>query len=173
MKKRILLTAVFVMILSLLAVFSVSAEEYTVVDNLGDPSWYTGNYELITDKTSKVVLSNGDGSYTAYPSYYILKYSITVQDGSVTEAYVNGFDYSFVNEKTGKNYDLGAIYKIELPNGLTTIKSGYFGHSPKEPNVTELVMSDSITSVADHALRNTTNMKKIVFSKNLSLRSFF
>ena len=52
MKKKILFTMLFVVVLSLLAVFSVSAEEYNVVDNLGDPSWYTGNYELITDKTS-------------------------------------------------------------------------------------------------------------------------
>lgn len=169
MKKKILFTMLFVVALSLLAVFSASAEEYDVVDNLGDPSWYTGNYELITDKTSKVILSNGDGTYTAYPAYYILKYSITVKDGVITEAYVNGFDYSHINDNTdGVDYALGAIYKIELPEGLTTIKGGTFGHSPKEPNVVELIMSDTITSVADHALRETKNMKKVVFSKNLT-----
>lgn len=168
MKKRILFTMLFVVVLSLLAVFSVSAEEYNVVDNLGDPSWYTGDYELITDKTSKVILSNGDGTYTAYPAYYILTYEIKVKDGVVTEAYVNGFDYSHINDNTeGVDYSLGAIYKIELPKGLTTIKDGIFGHNPKEPNVVELIMSDTITTVGDYALRETKNMKKVVFSKNL------
>ncbi len=169
MKKKILFTMLFVVALSLLAVFSASAEEYNVVDNLGDPSWYTGNYELITDKTSKVILSNGDGTYTAYPAYYILKYSITVKDGAVTEAYVNGFDYSHINDNTdGVDYALGAIYKIELPNGLTTVKNTYFGHNPKEPNVVEIVMPDSMTSISSHAFRETKNLKKVVFSKNLT-----
>ena len=168
MKKKILLALTLIAVFVCLFAFAASAEEYTLVDNLGTPSWYTGNYELITDKASQVVLSNGDGTYTAYPAYYILKYSISVSNGVVTEAYINGFDYSFVNEKTEKNYEAGAIYKIELPNGLTKVASGYFGHGPKEPNVVELVMSDSITTVDTHAFRETTNLKKVVFSKNLT-----
>ena len=173
MKKRILLMAIFVIALSLLAVFSASAEEYPLVDDLGTPSWYTGNYELMTDKTSKVVLSNGDGTYTAYPAYYILKYSITVSNGEVTKAYINNIDYSFVNEKDSKNYGLGAIYKIELPNGLTTVESGIFGLNIKEPNVVEVIMSDSITTIGAHAFRGTTKLKKVVLSKNLTAISSY
>lgn len=165
--KKLLILALATLLLCLCLAFSASAQEYEVVDNLGDPSWYTGDYALITDKESKVVLSNGDGTYTAYPAYYVLKYKISVSNGAVTEAYVNGFDYSFVNEKTGKGYSAGAIYKVELPNGLTTITSGIFGHKPKEPNVVEIIMSDSMTSIADHALRDISNLKRIVFSKNL------
>jgi len=171
--KKLLITMLIALTMCLLLAFSVSAEEYELVDNLGTPSWYTGNYELMKDTTSKVVLSNGDGTYTAYPAYYILKYSITVKDGAISEAYINGFDYSFVNEKTGRGYGSGAIYKIELPYGLTTIKDNYFGFYPKEANVVELVMSDSITSVAAHAFRNDKSstklhLKKVVFSKNLT-----
>ncbi|MBE6674815.1 MAG: leucine-rich repeat domain-containing protein [Ruminococcaceae bacterium] len=168
MKKRLLLTMILAAVLCMLFAFAVNAEEYELVNDLGDPSWYTGNYALMTDKTSKVVLSNGDGTYTAYPAYYVLKYSITVKDGAITEAYVNGFDYSFVNEKTGKGYSTGAIYKVELPNGLTTVKNTYFGHNPKEPNVVELIMSDSMTSISAHAFRETTNLKKVVVSKNVT-----
>lgn len=168
MKKRIFITLILCIIACFIFAFSVNASEYPLVDDLGDPTWYTGNYELITDKESQVVLSNGDGTYTAYPAYYVLKYSITVSNGAVKEAYVNGFDYSFVNEKTGKNYDLGAIYSIELPNGLTTIVSGMFGHKPKEPNVTEIIMPDSMTSVGSHALREIKNLKRIVLSPNLT-----
>lgn len=171
--KKFLLVVILVLTMCLFLALGASATEYTLVDDLGDPDWYTGNYQLMKDKASKVVLSNGDGTYTAYPAYYILKYSITVKDGAITEAYINGFDYSFVNGKTGKNYSSGAIYKIELPYGLTTIKSDYFGFYPKEANVVELVMSDSITSVATHAFRNDKSsnklhLKKIVFSKNLT-----
>ena len=171
--KKLLITMLLALTMCVLLAFAVSAEEYELVDDLGTPSWYTGNYELMTDKTSKVVLSNGNGTYTAYPAYYILKYSITVKDGAISEAYINGFDYSFINDNTDKNYASGAIYKIELPYGLTTIKDNYFGFYPKEANVVELVMSDSITSVAAHAFRNDKSstklhLKKIVFSKNLT-----
>ncbi|MBO5262043.1 MAG: leucine-rich repeat domain-containing protein [Clostridia bacterium] len=166
--KKLLLVSLLVLTMCIFFAFSVSAQDVPVVGNLGDPSWYTGNYALITDKTSKVVLSNGDGTYTAYPAYYVLKYSITVKDGAVTEAYVNGFDYSFINGALGTNYKAGDMYKVELPEGLTTVKNGYFGHNPKEPNVVELVMSDSITTVSAHAFRETNNLKKVVVSKNLT-----
>ena len=166
--KKILITMLLVLTMCLFLAFSVSAEEYELVDNLGDPGWYTGNYQLMTDKTARVVLSNGDGTYTAYPSYYVMKYSITVSDGVVTAAYVNGFDYSFINAKTGKSYAAGSMYKAELPEGLTKLTSGMFGHNPKEPNVVELVMSDSIVRIDDHALRQTTKLKKVVVSKNIT-----
>ena len=166
--KKFLLATLIATLMCICLAFTVSAQEYELVDNLGDPSWYTGNYTLITDKESQVVLSNGDGTYTAYPAYYVLKYSISVSNGAVTEAYINGFDYSFVKEKTGKHYEAGAIYKIELPNGLTTVKNTYFGHNPKEPNVVEIVMPDSMTSVSTHAFRETKNLKRVVFSKNIT-----
>ena len=148
-KKIVLLLSLVVMLMCFFAII-VSAEEYTLVDDLGTPSWYTGNYELMTDKTSKVVLSNGDGTYTAYPAYYVLKYSITVKDGAVTEAYINDLDYSFVNEyaseKMGITYSYGALYKIEIPNKVTRIVSDVFGdhNGHKETNLTEMVMSDTV-----------------------------
>ena len=111
--KKIFVTMLIALAMCAFLAFTVSAVEYNTVDNLGDPAWYTGNYQLMTDKTSKVVLDNGDGTYTAYPAYYVLKYSISVKNGVISEAYINGFDYSFVNEKTGKSYASGAIYKIE------------------------------------------------------------
>jgi len=165
--KKILITMLIALTMCLFLAFSVSAEEYELVDNLGTPGWYTGNYELIKDKDAQVVLSNGNGTYTRYPAYYVLKYSITVKDGAVTEAYVNGFDYSFINDSLGTSYKAGDMYKVELPEGLTTVKNGFFGHNPKEPNVVELIMSDTITSVSSHAFRETTNLKKVVVSKNL------
>ena len=121
MKKRILLTMLFVIAFSLLAVLSVSAEDYTLVDNLGDPDWYTGNYELMTDKESQVVLSNGDGTYTAYPSYYILKYSISVSGGVVTEAYINDKKCRKTNKCSMKN---NCIHR-NLFNKILHEKSNY------------------------------------------------
>ena len=66
--KKLIVTMLLALSLCVFLAFAVSAEEYNTVDNLGDPDWYTGDYQLITDKTSKVVLSNGNGTYTAYPA---------------------------------------------------------------------------------------------------------
>ena len=57
--KKFLLLATLLLTMCLFLAFSVSAEEYELVDDLGDPTWYTGNYQLITDKEAQVVLSNG------------------------------------------------------------------------------------------------------------------
>ncbi len=165
--KKIFITMLVAATLCIFLAFTVSAEEYDLVDNLGDPDWYTGDYQLMTDKEAKVVLSNGDGTYTAYPSYYILKYKLTVADGAITEAKLSGFDYSFVNSKTGKNYQSGAVYKIELPEGLTKYESGYIGYQPKEANAVEIVLSDSITEIGDHAFRGSKTLERIVLPKNL------
>ena len=117
--KKLLIIMLLALTMCIFLALAVSAVEYDTVDTLGDPDWYTGNYQLMTDKTSKVVLDNGDGTYTAYPAYYVLKYNISVKDGAISEAYINGFDYSFINEKTGKSYAAGSIYRAEMPNGLT------------------------------------------------------
>lgn len=166
--KKLIVTMLLALSLCVFLAFAVSAEEYNTVDNLGEPSWYTGNYQLITDKSSKVVLSNGDGTYTAYPAYYVLKYNIKATDGVITEAYVSGFDYSFVNEKTGKNYTTGAVYKVEIPNGMTKVTSSVFGHNTQEKNINEVIMSDSILTIESHAFRDTTNLKRVVVSKNIT-----
>ena len=84
MKKKILLIAMMVAILTCIFVLSVSAETITyegqeieLVNNLGDPSWYTGTTATkITDKESIVILKDTNGNLTAYPSYYIFKYLI-------------------------------------------------------------------------------------------------
>ena len=168
--KHFLITTLLALTMCLFLAFTVSAEEYTLVDNLGTPDWYIGNYELMTDKQSKVVLDNGDGTYTAYPAYYILKYNITVSDGKVTQAYISDIDYSFINGKVdGAAYAYNSLIKIEIPNGVTRIVQDIFGdhNGHKENNLKELVMADSVLTVDSHSFRKAINLEKVVFSKNL------
>lgn len=184
MKKKILLIAMMVAVLACLFAFSVGAEAVTyegkeieLVNNLGDPSWYTGDTALaIQDKESIVILKDADGNMTAYPSYYILRFRVEVKDGVVTNAYVlwadqKGVDYSFVNEKTGKNYANGSIYYIEFPYGMTgCINNSIFGKdadSKPEPNFVEVVIPDSVTVIEGQAFRRMNSCKKVTMSKNV------
>lgn len=152
-------------------------EEIELVNNLGDPSWYTGNTALaIQDKESIVILKDSEGNMTAFPSYYILKFGVDVKDGVVTQAYVlwadqNGVDYSFINDKLGTSYASGSIYYIEFPYGMTKCMSNsIFGRDndvKPEPNFVEVVIPDSVTVMDQQAFRRMNSCKKVTLSKNL------
>ena len=146
-------------------------EEIELVNNLGDPSWYTGNTALaIQDKESIVILKDSEGNMKAFPSYYILKFGVDVKDGVVTQAYVlwadqNGVDYSFINDKLGTSYAYGSIYYIEFPYGMTRCKNNrLFGREnggAKETGIVEIVLPDSVNTIEGQAFRMMDNCKKI------------
>ncbi len=185
MKKKFLLIAMMIAVLICLFAISVGAKTMTyegkeieIVDNLGDPSWYTGNTALaIQDKESVVILKDAEGNMTAYPSYYILKFGVDVKDGAITSVYIlwadqNGVDYSFVNEKTGKNYSSGSIYYVEFPYGMTKcMNNSIFGKdadAKPESNVVEIVIPDSVTVIDSQAFRRMNSCKKVTMSKNVT-----
>ena len=176
MKKKILLIAMMVAILTCIFVLSVSAEAITyegqeieLVNNLGDPSWYTGTTATkITDKESIVILKDTNGNLTAYPSYYVFRYLIEGSTVRVNWADQNGVDYSFINENDDKNYQEGSLYYVELPYGITLLtNANLWGDGKKEPNVVEFVFPDSVTLIQNNAFTQVSACKKITMSKNL------
>ena len=176
MKKKFLLIAMMVAILTCIFVLSVSAEAITyegqeieIVNNLGDPSWYTGDTaSKITDKESIVILKDTNGNLTAYPSYYVFRYLIEGSTVRVNWADQNGVDYSFINENDNKNYQAGSLYYVELPYGITLLtNANLWGDGKKEPNVVEFVFPDSVTLIQNNAFTQVSACKKITMSKNL------
>ena len=176
MKKKILLFAMMVAVLTCLLVFSVNAETITyegqeieLVNNLGDPSWYTGTTATkITDKESIVILKDTNGNLTAYPSYYVFRYLIEGSTVRVNWADQNGVDYSFINENNNKNYQAGSLYYVEFPYGITlSTNANLWGDGKKEPNVVEFVFPDSVTLIQNNAFTQVSACKKITMSKNL------
>ena len=178
MKKKILLFAATVLTLACLFVISVGAESITyegqeieLVNNLGDPSWYTGTTaEKIKDKDSIVILKDAEGNMTAYPSYYVFRYLIDGSGVRIAWANDKGVDYSFVNEKTGKNYASGSMYYVELPNGITICTAAnVWGKGKAEPNVVEFLIPDSVTNISYNAFSEMENCRKFTLSKNLKV----
>ena len=176
MKKKFLLIAMMVTILTCIFVLSVSAETITyegqeieLVNNLGDPSWYTGDTaSKIKDKESVVILKDADGVLTAYPSYYVFRYLIDSTTVRVNWADQNGVDYSFINENDNKNYQAGSLYYVELPYGITLLtNANLWGDGKKEPNIVEFVFPDSVTLIQSNAFTQVSACKKITMSKNL------
>ena len=176
MKKKFLLIAMMVSILTCIFVLSVSAETITyegqeieLVNDLGTPSWYTGTTATkITDKESIVILKDANGGLTAYPSYYVFRYMIEGSTVRVNWADQNGVDYSFINENDDKNYQAGSLYYVELPYGITLLtNANLWGDGKKEPNVVEFVFPDSVTLIQNNAFAQVSACKKITMSKNL------
>ena len=182
--KKVLITLMVALSLLFTLTLVASAEKVTyegkeieLVNNLGDPTWYTGDTALaIQDKESIVILKDSDGNMTAYPAYYVLKFRVTVTDGAVTYASVTwgdqgGVTYDWLNEKTGKEYTSGSIYYIEFPYGITAcFNNSIFGKdadSKPEPNVVEIVIPDSVTTIDSQAFRRMNSCKKVTMSKNL------
>ena len=176
MKRKILLTIMTVAILTFVFALYVGAETITyegqeieLVNNLGDPAWYTGTTaEKIKDKESVVILKDADGGLTAYPSYYVFRYMIEGSTVRVNWADQNGVDYSFINENDDKNYQAGSLYYVELPYGITLLtNANLWGDGKKEPNVVEFVFPDSVTLIQNNAFTQVSACKKITMSKNL------
>ena len=182
--KKVLITLMVALSLLFTLTLVASAEKVTyegkeieLVNNLGDPSWYTGNTALaIKDKESIVILKDSEGNMKAFPSYYILRFGVDVSDGVVTQAYVlwadkNGVDYSFINEKLGTSYASGSIYYIEFPYDMTKcMGNSIFGKdddSKPEPNFVEVVIPDSVTVIDQQAFRRMNSCKKVTMSKNV------
>ena len=176
MKKKILLIAMMMAILTCIFALSVSAETITyegqeieLVNDIGDPSWYTGTTATkITDKESIVILKDTNGNLTAYPSYYVFRYLIEGSTVRVNWADQNGVDYSFINENDNKNYQAGSLYYVEFPYGITlSTNANLWGDGKKEPNVVEFVFPDSVTLIQNNAFSQASACKKITMSKNL------
>ena len=184
--KKVLITLMVALSLLFALTLVASAEKVTyegkeieLVNNLGDPSWYTGYTALaIQDKESIVILKDSEGNMTAYPAYYFFKYNIGLKDGNIIEAYIKnmteGIDYSFVNEKTGKSWASGSMYYVEIPYGTTKCANNdVFGRDKDasgqyEPNIVEIVIPDSVTKIETQAFRRMVSCEKITMSKNIT-----
>ena len=176
--KKVFLIAVVAATLACLFAISVGAEtvaydgqKIELVNNLGDPSWYTGTVaSTIQDKESVVILKDAEGKLTAYPSYYVFRYLIDGSGVRIAWANDKGVDYSFINEKDGKNYTNGSMYYVELPYGITTCTAyNVWGKGKAEPNVVEFVLPDSVTTISYNAFAEINNCKKITISKNIKV----
>lgn len=127
MKKRILLFITVAILAILMMCVSVSATE-TVNENgiiCSDTNEY-GTVNIIEgyDYSSKLlldsrmVLDNGDGTYSTYPSAYALDYN---KDGKKRGERFQYFDPSILNDETGFTYSHASVIRLEIPEGITII----------------------------------------------------
>ncbi|MBQ8739671.1 MAG: leucine-rich repeat domain-containing protein [Clostridia bacterium] len=174
MKKKILILAIMIVALMSIFVISASAAETTVektgfvnnaiyksstnefgtVNKVTDTSTIYCDSSL--DESARMVMKNADGSYSTYPTLYIMT---TVTDGQ-------GARYTFdkLNALVGEEYDINSIARIEFPEGYEKpIRGSSFKGS------TELVyvkIASTVPKINGNAFQNCTNLSTVEFGFN-------
>ena len=169
--KKTLLFSLMLVILACLFVFVVSAEEVTIDDaDFVDGKLYKGStnefgtvnkvvdttkvyyYTGTLDATSRIVLKNGDGTYSTYLTIYIMS--------TVTDSQGPRWTFDKLNEITGQSYDINAVARVEFPEGTNVVRGSSFKGS------TELVyakIASTIREVKGNAFENCSNLAKVEF----------
>lgn len=157
--KLFLFLALFTGLLCIFS-FSVCAISGVSSNEFGEVTEITGIETQLKDKTSRVVLINGDGTYTTYYTYYIaqkLQWQGTSQ-----------YDFTALNQKTGENYTMNSIVRIEIMTDTTIINQNG-GKFQDLTNFVEMVFpkGTQITSLPDQLFR-CSSIQKIEIPKTIT-----
>lgn len=172
MKKRILLTTLMIFVFVCVFAFTVSAQETTVDDsdfvggklyknstnefgtvNIASDTSTVYYYTSTLDTTARMVLKNADGTYSTYPTIYVM-YTVTDSQGPRW-----GFDK--LSAIAGETYDIKSVARMEFPEGTNHVRGSSFVDS------TELVyvkIASTIREIKGNAFQRCVNLAKVEFA---------
>ncbi len=138
--KKLTLTALIVLALTCIFCLSIAAAparptfdvEFgatATIDGFAAPS------ELYVNTDERVLLTDGNGNYVTYPTYYVTKDSATFD-----------FDFSKLNGAQSVQYSKKSVVMVEIPDGVTTISNSYFAGTGNFPLCIFVQFPGSVTS---------------------------
>ena len=135
-------------------IYKSTTNEFGTVNTAADTStvYY---YTSTLDTTSRMVLKNADGTYSTYPTIYVM-YTVTDSQGP-------RWGFEKLNEITGEAYDVSSVARIEFPEGTNHVRGSSF------KNNTELVyvkIASTINQIKGNAFEGCSNLSKIEFNLN-------
>lgn len=161
MKKRIFLITAMVAMLVCIFAISASAEIVTYDD--------APTKEKITVSTDDVVVF--DDGFTC-PSAYIFKDTDTVSAGDHTgkDGLRNNVDFSYINGKTNKSYDVTKIVELDVPEGIKTLENYGFTRL----TIKRISVPKSVTSIGGCCFEKCKSLEECVFehTEDSELASF-
>ena len=144
MKKRYLFLITLIAIMCLFAI-SVSAAEIPEWTELTDVNIAAKEG---FDTTSRVLLSNGDGTYSTYLSNYIIK-------GTDTKFSVsNELDFEALKKATGKEYTYASVVRLEVPTGFTESEERAFRKDKGFTSMLTIKIPEGFTKLGQFAFYN-------------------
>ena len=125
MKKKIFLVIAIMAVLACIFAISTSAAvsapvkpnigvDFGAVTTIGG---FTPPSQLFVNTDERVLLTDGNGNYVTYPTYYITKDSTTFD-----------VDFENLNNAQSIQYSKASIVMLEVPNGITTMTNQYFAY---------------------------------------------
>lgn len=172
MKRKLLILAVMIMVIACLFIVSANAEEITAENaNFANGVLYksTSNefgtvnyvaddvtinyYTDYLDKTSRVVIDNGDGTYSTYPTIYLL---YTVTDGGGAR-----WDFDTLGKLAGYTYANTSVVRVELPEGSNVLRGSTFKDCEK---LVYVKIPASLSQLNGNSFQNCTNLATVEFA---------
>jgi len=143
MKKKFILMMATIAILACLFAISVSAAapipekpdlgvDFGTVESIDG---FTPPSQLYVGTTERVLLTDGNGAYVTYPTYYVTKDNATFD-----------FDFSKLNEAQAVQYTKQSVVMVEIPKGVTTISNSYFAGTGNFPLCVSVQFPGTVTS---------------------------
>ena len=160
MKKKFLLTLAVIALFVCLFAITVSAVEI--------PGWTEVTEVDITpkagfDTTSRVLLSNGDGTYSTYLSNYIIKGTDTVFDVS------DELDFSALRKATGKNYGYESVIRLEVPVGFTESEARAFRADKGFTSILTIKIPEGFTKLGSYPFYNNASIIEVELPESLEV----
>ena len=150
MKKKILFVLAIAFVLCCIFVISASAQ-VTIYDDAP----VRVNYQALNEDI--VVFDDG----FSCPTSYVFKDKSTVANGSWGNPTIAGcFDFTYINEKTGKTYEFANIVELDLPQGITSIGT-YFAH--RVTTIKKVSFPNTLTSLGGSTFEACTSIEECVF----------
>ena len=164
MKKKLLTMLAVVSMLVCIFAISVSAKTVTTIDGKEvtvttyDDAPARTNITVSTDDV--VVFDDG----FCCPTGYVFKDQNSISNGRWgSPSIASAFDFSYVNEKTGKTYTFDNVVELDLPQGITTI-GDYLAH--KVTNLRRVSLPDSVVNLGGCTFQETSNLEECTFEHN-------
>ena len=152
--KKLLLALTMIFVLSCLFVVSASAAVTTYDDAPARTK--------ITVSTDDLIVF--DDGFTC-PTGYVFKDQSTVSDSHSSTTLPWALDFTYVNSKTGKEYNFENIVSIDIPQGVTYV--GKYACKDAK-NLVRVTFPDSVTGMGAAIFQSATGLKECVFEHNES-----
>lgn len=185
MKKKIVLALSLVFVFVCIFALSVSAENRTSIEYT-DANGVTHTVPVVkySDATAESVAStlsntatvqarfvdNGaysiikatDGTLTAYPTWYLIEPS----GSSADYVAISEIEYGYVNLKSDKTYNRGAMVYVEFPEGMTHARANSVfgkknGGNPYETNITEIHFPSTLVAFETESFNSMPCLKRV------------
>lgn len=141
MKSKICLAIMLIALFAFSLAVSVSAEDVSVPDFTEVITYDAIAYKDGFDTTSRVLLSNGDGTYSTYPSNYIIKGNDDVFTVS------KELDFTALKNASGIEYSYASVIRFEMPVGYKTVEDRAFKNDKGFTALQTVKVCEGVTSM--------------------------